>query len=148
MGLQNRTSESRNQWLHNPPEQPTKVLGGLWLHWSFVKGCFVDCCGYAVANMGKRLTAKERDQRQRAEIDAKRKALQDAADELHIAQGQPTGCGDNSCIVRPPRGMATNGGCRCELPALRAAVRWYRYEFEHGGRLEAKRRAMTAKVDV
>lgn len=23
------------------------------------------------------------------------------------------GCGDNSCIVQEPKGMATNGGCRC-----------------------------------
>ena len=23
------------------------------------------------------------------------------------------GCGDNSCIVGPPGGMANNGGCRC-----------------------------------
>lgn len=24
-----------------------------------------------------------------------------------------TGCGDNSCWFRKPKGMATNGGCRC-----------------------------------
>jgi hypothetical protein len=23
------------------------------------------------------------------------------------------GCGDNSCLVKKPVGMATNGGCRC-----------------------------------
>jgi len=23
------------------------------------------------------------------------------------------GCGDNSCLVKKPSGMATNGGCRC-----------------------------------
>ena len=23
------------------------------------------------------------------------------------------GCGDHSCVVRRPRGMGTNGGCRC-----------------------------------
>ena len=23
------------------------------------------------------------------------------------------GCGDSSCLVRKPVGMATNGGCRC-----------------------------------
>lgn len=32
------------------------------------------------------------------------------------------GCGDNSCIVAPPRGMATNGGCRCSERDLRMAV--------------------------
>lgn len=100
--------------------------------------------GYLAAVMSKRLTAKERDQRQRAEIEAKRKAFQDSADERHIAQGQPTGCGDSSCIVRAPNGMATNGGCRCELPTVRAALRWYRYEFEHGERLDAKRREKVA----
>ena len=25
------------------------------------------------------------------------------------------GCGDSGCIFGPPRGMATNGGCRCFL---------------------------------
>lgn len=25
------------------------------------------------------------------------------------------GCGDNSCIVQRPSGMATNGGCRCPV---------------------------------
>jgi len=24
------------------------------------------------------------------------------------------GCGDNSCLVKKPKGMATNGGCRCK----------------------------------
>ena len=24
-----------------------------------------------------------------------------------------TGCGMNHCIIRPPTGMAPNGGCRC-----------------------------------
>ncbi len=23
------------------------------------------------------------------------------------------GCGDNSCLIKKPVGMATNGGCRC-----------------------------------
>lgn len=23
------------------------------------------------------------------------------------------GCGDNSCLIKKPDGMATNGGCRC-----------------------------------
>ena len=29
------------------------------------------------------------------------------------------GCSDHNCVVAPPRGMGTNGGCRClprELP--------------------------------
>ncbi len=24
------------------------------------------------------------------------------------------GCGDSSCMVKKPKGMATNGGCRCD----------------------------------
>jgi hypothetical protein len=32
------------------------------------------------------------------------------------------GCGDNSCVVERPRGMATNGGCRCGRMALRMAL--------------------------
>lgn len=23
------------------------------------------------------------------------------------------GCGDNSCMIKKPNGMGTNGGCRC-----------------------------------
>lgn len=38
------------------------------------------------------------------------KCLRDLVDAL--------GCGDSSCVFRKPRGMATNGGCRCfkDLP--------------------------------
>lgn len=32
------------------------------------------------------------------------------------------GCGDHSCVVAPPRGMGTNGGCRCDERDLRRAV--------------------------
>ncbi len=32
------------------------------------------------------------------------------------------GCGDNSCVVQAPKGMATNGGCRCNERQLRRAV--------------------------
>jgi hypothetical protein len=36
------------------------------------------------------------------------------------------GCGDNSCVVAKPRGMATNGGCRCDERKLRRAVQLLR----------------------
>jgi hypothetical protein len=36
------------------------------------------------------------------------------------------GCGDNSCEVRTPRGMATNGGCRCDPREVRLALRHYK----------------------
>jgi hypothetical protein len=36
------------------------------------------------------------------------------------------GCGDNSCEVRKPRGMATNGGCRCEERELRWAMKYWK----------------------
>lgn len=32
------------------------------------------------------------------------------------------GCQDNSCYIRKPTGMATNGGCRCSQMALRLAL--------------------------
>lgn len=32
------------------------------------------------------------------------------------------GCGDSSCVVAPPKGMHTNGGCRCDERRLRRAV--------------------------
>lgn len=33
------------------------------------------------------------------------------------------GCGDNSCLFVRPRGMATNGGCRCrDRPFVIAAL--------------------------
>lgn len=34
-------------------------------------------------------------------------------DEYMRAHGVALGCGDNSCRLGPPGGMATNGGCRC-----------------------------------
>jgi hypothetical protein len=33
------------------------------------------------------------------------------------------GCGDHSCVVARPKGMGTNGGCRCEPTTLRRALR-------------------------
>lgn len=32
------------------------------------------------------------------------------------------GCGDHSCCVASPKGMGTNGGCRCSERDLRRAV--------------------------
>lgn len=32
------------------------------------------------------------------------------------------GCGDHSCCIASPKGMGTNGGCRCEAFELRRAV--------------------------
>jgi len=40
------------------------------------------------------------------------------------------GCSDNSCEVRAPGGMGTNGGCRCEARELRRALRWWRRKAE------------------
>lgn len=36
------------------------------------------------------------------------------------------GCGDNSCVVARPGGMATNGGCRCDDRTLRWALSYYK----------------------
>lgn len=38
------------------------------------------------------------------------------------------GCGDHSCLVNPPKGMGTNGGCRCDEQALRRMVSWQKRE--------------------
>lgn len=36
---------------------------------------------------------------------------------------QYVGCGDNSCRFQKPKGMATNGGCRCsDRPFVMAAL--------------------------
>jgi hypothetical protein len=32
------------------------------------------------------------------------------------------GCGDNSCLVKKPKGMATNGGCICTKHVKREDV--------------------------
>lgn len=45
--------------------------------------------------------------------------------EMDLGDRDPSavgGCGDNSCVVERPRGMATNGGCRCGRMALRMAL--------------------------
>ena len=37
-----------------------------------------------------------------------------------------SGCGDSSCEVARPRGMATNGGCCCDERTVRRALRWWK----------------------
>lgn len=37
-----------------------------------------------------------------------------------------TGCGDTSCAVAAPQGMATNGGCRCDPCTIRQALQFYK----------------------
>lgn len=44
-------------------------------------------------------------------------------DIVQTAELELEGCGDNSCVVQTPKGMATNGGCRCDERKLRSAVR-------------------------
>lgn len=48
------------------------------------------------------------------------------------------GCGDHSCVVAPPSGMGTNGGCRCDERALRMAV----------SALKQQRQCMLAGLDA
>lgn len=36
------------------------------------------------------------------------------------------GCGDNSCLVKKPKGMATNGGCRCMQNRTNNQILWAR----------------------
>ena len=46
------------------------------------------------------------------------------------------GCGDTSCRCRPPSGVATNGGCRCDERRVHAALDvWRRYAMELEARL-------------
>lgn len=40
------------------------------------------------------------------------------------------GCGDNSCVIERPQGMATNGGCTCGKQELRSAVVALRAELD------------------
>jgi len=49
-------------------------------------------------------------------------------DERHRDPGDMPvrGCGDNSCLVEKPRGMATNGGCHCSERKLRWSVQWWK----------------------
>lgn len=68
-----------------------------------------------------------REEAQRAkktEMDALVLRAWGAAIESVRGQAPPelVGCGDHSCIVAPPKGMGTNGGCRCDHRDLRRAV--------------------------
>lgn len=56
------------------------------------------------------------------------KAALDSVKARQPSSLEGVGCGDNSCLVEQPRGMATNGGCRCEPRALRMGVMAYRAE--------------------
>lgn len=50
------------------------------------------------------------------------------------------GCGDGSCIVARPKGMHTNGGCRCDERRLRMAVHAWRREADRLSALLLKER--------
>jgi hypothetical protein len=55
------------------------------------------------------------------------------------------GCGDSSCVIRNQGGMATNGGCRCELHELREGVRQWK---QHALRLESLLVSKVKKIKV
>lgn len=48
--------------------------------------------------------------------------------EIRTAPGDlpVSGCMDNSCLISPPKGMGTNGGCRCDIRAFRRAMTYWR----------------------
>jgi hypothetical protein len=85
----------------------------------------------------------KRDRENRERIEALRRELDAKAIEDHVRNGPPAGCGDSSCVVASPDGMATNGGCRCDDHTLRRALRWYRFEFEKRTECDAVR----ARID-
>ena len=50
-------------------------------------------------------------------------------DNARLREGPPAdarlvGCADHGCVVSPPKGMGTNGGCRCPEAVLRRMVQW------------------------
>lgn len=61
---------------------------------------------------------------QLAEVETERNTLRTKLETLkttltQIKEGfDIEGCGDSSCIIRKPTGMATNGGCRCGKDAF------------------------------
>lgn len=58
-------------------------------------------------------------------LEKENKVLRDALERMRKDPIETpfNGC-DNSCVVARPRGMATNGGCRCDERKLRQAVLW------------------------
>ncbi len=67
-----------------------------------------------------------RDEQQRL-VDEVAYLRKEAAERRRAPVDMPVeGCGDNSCEVRHPGGMATNGGCRCSPREVRRALRWWR----------------------
>lgn len=66
-------------------------------------------------------------------------------DNARLREGPPAdvglvGCADHGCVVCPPDGMGTNGGCRCPDVVLRRMIRWQAREI-------AKLRAELAEQD-
>lgn len=61
-----------------------------------------------------------------------------------------SGCGDNSCEVRTPTGMATNGGCRCDEREVRWALRHYKRLalFRQGAIREARAEVQRLRGEV
>ena len=55
-------------------------------------------------------------------VDARARAEQREADaRVELRTSGLKGCGDHSCLVEQPKGMATNGGCRCRSTKVRRA---------------------------
>jgi hypothetical protein len=46
-----------------------------------------------------------------SQLDAYRQGISD--ERRRLVDALEHGCGDNSCVLHKPRGMATNGGCQC-----------------------------------
>ena len=90
-----------------------------------------------------RATAERERDEARAELAALRTEIHE--ENLRDNYRAEHGCGDNSCVVERPHGMATNGGCRCGSRTLRAALQRARAEL-------AKERAdlalLTARVET
>jgi len=59
-----------------------------------------------------------------------------AATSVDLSQLKGLGCSDGGCVIDPPTGMHTNGGCRClndlrSNPVLRGRIRTLLYNLHH-----------------
>ncbi len=68
------------------------------------------------------------------QVEALEREVRILRDQIARMRAEPGDCPilacDNSCVCATPRGMATNGGCRCDERKLRLAVMWWRRRAE------------------
>lgn len=110
-----------------------QMIGGEW--WAPQWGC--DTADHIIEAVARAIEAAVEDGRQPlldriAQLEGQGTRMRTAEARVEALEGialsprdypHPVkGCGDTSCLIQKPSGMATNGGCRCDAKRYRRAI--------------------------